>query len=69
MAYDYVIPQDSSGNFNTGTPLPLDSLPSTLVFSGGFISTITVQYFGETYVQTFTNDGTDITDISGWVQQ
>lgn len=52
-----------------GAMLPLDSLPAALVYSGGFISTITVVYAGNTYVQTFTNNGVNITYISGWVQQ
>lgn len=56
-----------------GTALPLDSLAQTLVFSGSFISTITVQYVSKStgvesyFVQTFTNDGTNITGISQWV--
>jgi hypothetical protein len=51
---------------NDGAMLPLDSLPQTFAYSGGFISTITVQYAGNTYVQTFENNGTNITFISGW---
>lgn len=57
-----------SGN-NPAVQIPLDSCPQTFVFADGFISTITVEYAGNTYVQTFTNDGTNITAISGWVQQ
>lgn len=52
-----------------GTQLPIDSLENILTYSGGFISTITVNYEGYTanqYVQTFTNDGTNITAISQW---
>jgi len=52
-----------------GAQLPLDSLPATFAYSGGFISTITVVYQGNTYVQTFTNNGTDILTISNWVKQ
>ena len=50
-----------------GVELPLDSLEQAFVYSGSFISTITVEYSGNTYVQTFTNNGTDITNISGWI--
>ena len=56
-----------------GTALPLDSLATTLVWSGGFISTITVQYPAKStgvlsyFTQTFTNNGTNITGISNWV--
>ena len=52
---------------NDGAMLPLDSLAQQFVYSGSFISTITVQYAGSTYVQTFLNNGTDIIYISGWV--
>lgn len=51
---------------NDGAMLPLDSLPQTFAYSGGFISSITVFYANQTYIQTFTNDGTNITYISGW---
>ncbi len=54
---------------NNGASIPLDSLPQTFAYSGSFVSTITVVYQGITYVQTFTNDGTNITAISGWVPQ
>ena len=52
---------------NDGAMLPLDSLATQIVYSGGFVSTITVMYAGKTYVQTFLNDGTDIIYISGWI--
>lgn len=69
MATDFVIPQDSSGNFINGQPIPLDSVAEIFAYSGNFIQTITIAYQGQTYVQTFTNDGTNITSVSGWVQQ
>ena len=57
-----------------GVELPLIALAQTYAFSGGFIHTITVQYRSANapfplinYVQTFTNDGTQITAISQWV--
>lgn len=52
---------------NDGAMLPLSSLAAQFVFSGGFISTITVLYAGSTYVQTFLNNGANIIYISGWV--
>ena len=52
---------------NDGAMLPLSSLAAQLVYSGGFISTITVIYAGKTYTQTFLNDGANIIYISGWV--
>lgn len=52
-----------------GALLPLISLAQTYAYSGGFLSTITVSYSGNTYVQTFTNDGTNITGASQWVKQ
>lgn len=56
-----------------GTQLPLDSLPTVIAYSGGFVSTITVQYDAKStgvlsyFVQTFTNNGTNITNISRFV--
>jgi len=52
-----------------GVALPLISLPQVFAYDGNFVSTITVTYAGNTYIQTFTNDGTNITDISGWILQ
>jgi len=52
-----------------GAQIPLDSLAQTFAYSGNFLSTITIVYSGVTYVQTFTNNGTDITVISEWVPQ
>lgn len=52
-----------------GEKVPLDSLPQAFAYAGGFLSTITVVYRGTTYIQTFTNDGTNITNVSKWVQQ
>lgn len=49
--------------------LPLDSLAKTLTYSGGLVATLSVTYNGITYVQTFTNNGTQITGISQWVAQ
>lgn len=55
-----------------GTLLPLDSLTQTFTYSGGFVVTASVVYSGNsganhTYTQTFTNDGTNITSVSGWI--
>jgi len=52
------------GNF-----IDLDSLPQAFAYSGSNLSTITVAYQGNTYVQTFTWSGTTVTNISGWVKQ
>jgi len=52
-----------------GEKVPLDSLQQTFAYAGGFLTTITVAYRSTTYVQTFTNDGTNITVASKWVQQ
>ena len=53
-----------------GTMLQLDSMTTAIVWSGAFVSTITVTFpnGGASYVQTFTNDGTNITGISRWVK-
>lgn len=52
-----------------GTLLPLDSLPTAIGYSGGLPVTFTVVYRGNTYIQTFTYTGTDVTNISRWVKQ
>lgn len=52
-----------------GVQLPLAQLTQTFAYSGGFLATITVTYLGNNYVQTFTNNGTNITVITGWVLQ
>lgn len=49
--------------------LPLDSLAQEFTYDGDFLETITVNYGGKTYVQTFTNNGTNITSISKWEAQ
>lgn len=52
-----------------GAMIPLSSVAQTIAYDGDFVETITLQYQNETYVQTFTNDGTNITEISGWEKQ
>lgn len=64
-----VIPVTSGGAYLNGIEIPLDSVPFTMAYSGSFISTITITWLTHTYVQTYTNNGTNITAISGWVQQ
>jgi hypothetical protein len=46
--------------------LPLGSLNQAFTYDGTFVETITVVYQGVTFVQTFTNDGTNITNISAF---
>ena len=55
-----------------GTALPLDSLAVAITWDGSFVATLTVNYpnlagVPTNYVQTFTNNGTDITNVSQWV--
>lgn len=54
---------------DNGAMLPLVSLEQVFAYDGSFLETITVVYAGVTYVQTFTNNGTNITEISGWIAQ
>jgi len=60
---------------NDGTQLPLDSLEMTFTYAGSNVQTITVTYPSrqtgvETdYVQTFTYNGSDVTNISQWIAQ
>ena len=54
---------------SNGRLLPLESLEMDFTYDGDFPETITVTYDDIDYVQTFTNDGTNITNISKWVAQ
>lgn len=53
----------------SGTRIPLNDLEMNFTYDGDFVATITVEYADITYVQTFTNDGTNITNISQWEPQ
>lgn len=50
-----------------GANLPLDSIAQAFTYSGSFVTEISCFYQGQTYVQTFINDGTNIVYISNWV--
>lgn len=53
-----------------GKSIPLDSLAQTLGYDGSNnLTTITVSYDGNTYIQTFTYVGSNLTGISAWVKQ
>jgi len=54
---------------SNGVELQINALEQTFTWDGSIISTITVVYNSITYIQTFSNDGTNITDISQWVAQ
>jgi hypothetical protein len=58
---------------NDGAQLPLDELTQTFGYTtiGGspYVQTITVVYASNTYVQTFTYTGTNVSAISGWIKQ
>lgn len=54
---------------SNGVELQINALEQIFTWDGSIISTITVVYNSITYIQTFSNDGTNITDISQWVAQ
>lgn len=54
---------------DNGDILPIDSLAQEFAYNGDFLETITINYGGKTYIQTFTNNGTNITSISKWEVQ
>ena len=56
----------NAANQHQAVELPLGSLDQTFTYDGTFTATITVIYGGVTFVQTFTNDGTNITNISAF---
>lgn len=47
-----------------GVSLPLGDLAQTLTYDGALVATCSVVYNHITYVQTFTNNGTQITGVS-----
>ena len=53
---------------NDGTQIDLDNVDQVFAYSAGFLHTITIVFAGHTYVQTFTNNSTNITEISGWIK-
>lgn len=60
----------SGATASDGVTLPVDSLAQTLAYDGsGNLSTITVSYGGNTYIQTLTYTGSNLTGISQWVKQ
>ena len=54
---------------SNGVQIPLDSVPLVFTYDGDFVETISCVYRGLTYIQTFTNDGTNITNISPFMVQ
>jgi hypothetical protein len=52
-----------------GVDLPVDSLEQVFAYEAGQVSTITVQYQGHTYIQTFIWDGDNVASISAWTLQ
>ena len=54
-----------------GVIIPIDSLDQTMTYNaaGGLLDTVTVSYGGNTYKQTFTYSGSNVTLISQWVKQ
>jgi hypothetical protein len=51
---------------SNGVALPIGDLAVTFTYSGSFVATASVVYNGVTYTVTFTNNGTQITNISQW---
>jgi hypothetical protein len=54
---------------SNGVQLPLGDLEQTFEYDGTFVFTISVNYRDVVYIQSFSNDGTNITDISPWIAQ
>lgn len=53
-----------------GADLPIEALAKTFTYDGsGNVETISVEYQGTEYVQTFTYTGSSVTNISQWVPQ
>lgn len=58
-----------AANGHNAMAIPLNDLAQAFAYDGNFLETITVVYQGITFIQTFTNDGVDITNISQFVPQ
>jgi hypothetical protein len=52
-----------------GVLLPVDSLEQTLTYTGDLISTISVSFGSEVYIQTYTYTSSNVTSISQWEKQ
>lgn len=50
-----------------GVMLPISSLPVALGYTGSNLTTLTVVYEGNTYVNTISYSGSQATALSGWV--
>jgi hypothetical protein len=51
------------------TQLDLDSLPVTLGYTGSNLTTLTIVYRENTYIQTLTYSGANVVTISNWIKQ
>lgn len=54
---------------NDGVLLPVESLEQTLTYTGDLISTISVSFGSEVYIQTYTYTSGNVTSISQWEKQ
>ena len=52
-----------------GSYLPLDELQHTFGYVNGVLTTDTVVFAGNTYVQTLTYTTSNLTGVSAWVKQ
>ena len=52
-----------------GTEIPVDDLEKEYGYSGGNLTTVTLEYNGVTYVKTYTYTAGDLTGRSLWVAQ
>lgn len=54
---------------DNGEMIPLDSASMSFDYAGDNVISITVEYAGNTYMQSFTYAGSNVTAISNWVTQ
>lgn len=52
-----------------GAQLPIDDLEQGFTYTGSDLTEIKVTYQGIVYVQTFTYDAGNLTDVSQWIPQ
>lgn len=68
LADDLVTATVGQNTLNVDLPLNFGTLPQTLTYAAGILQTIAVTNGVNTWTQTYTYTGADLTGISGWVQ-
>lgn len=61
---------DNIARANDGASIDLDSVPQTLVYTNGVVTSISVSINGNTYIQTLAyNASNQVSSVSAWTKQ